>query len=78
MRWGRMVGATLLTLCVLGCAANPRIAEPSVPLPGNAAGADSEATDVEAATRPARASRRKACCFMGVTSFTCRPRPTGP
>src|SRR5215475_2828740 len=33
MNWGRMVGATLLTLCALGCAANPRITEPSAPLP---------------------------------------------
>jgi len=33
MSWGRMVGATFLTLCALGCAANPRIAEPAAPLP---------------------------------------------
>lgn len=43
MRRGRMVGATLLTLCVLGCAANPRIAEPSAPLPDSTAGVDSQA-----------------------------------
>lgn len=43
MRWGRMVGATLLTLCMLGCAANPRIAEPSAPMPENTAGSDSQA-----------------------------------
>ena len=48
MKWGRMVGATLLTLCVLGCAANPRIAGPSAPLPDNTAGADSEAAAASA------------------------------
>lgn len=48
MRWGRMVGATLLTLCVLGCAANPRIAEPSAPLPENTAGVGSEAAAASA------------------------------
>jgi len=41
MRWGRMVGATLLTLCALGCAANPRISEPSAPLPENTGQAQS-------------------------------------
>jgi type IV pilus assembly protein PilQ len=35
MNWGRMVGATLLTLGAIGCAANPRVAEPAPPLPEN-------------------------------------------
>ncbi|HKY34134.1 MAG TPA: type IV pilus secretin PilQ [Candidatus Polarisedimenticolia bacterium] len=47
MNW-RMVGATLLTLCALGCAANPRVAEPAAPLPEDAA-----STNAEAASQPA-------------------------
>ncbi|HZI95230.1 MAG TPA: type IV pilus secretin PilQ [Patescibacteria group bacterium] len=43
MRWGRMVGATLLTLCALGCAANPPVTEPAAPLPDNSGRAQSEA-----------------------------------
>jgi len=52
MRWGRMVGAALLTLGVLGCAANPRITEPGAPLPSETDGARGEAT---AATEQAQA-----------------------
>ncbi len=35
MRSGRLVGATILTVCVLGCAANPRVAEPGDMKPGD-------------------------------------------
>ncbi|HET6373672.1 MAG TPA: AMIN domain-containing protein, partial [Candidatus Polarisedimenticolia bacterium] len=41
MMWVRMVGATVLTLCVAGCAANKQISDaPAVPLPAETAGAE--------------------------------------
>jgi type IV pilus assembly protein PilQ len=38
MNWGRLVGGTLLTLGAIGCAANPRVAEPAPPLTENQSG----------------------------------------
>jgi type IV pilus secretin PilQ/predicted competence protein len=38
MSWGRLVGGMLLTVGALGCAANPRVAEPTPPLPESQTG----------------------------------------
>ncbi len=66
MRWGRMVGAALLTLGVLGCAANPRITEPGASLPSETDGAQGKAT---AATEQAQAPEVGA----RIESITARP-----
>ena len=54
MNWGRLVGGTLLTLGAIGCAANPRVAEPAPPLTENqsaqSADASSAALQAQAVT----------------------------
>ena len=52
MSWGRLVGGMLLTVGALGCAANPRVAEPTPPLPENQAGqSNAEAAAAELQSR---------------------------
>ncbi|MGH9870728.1 MAG: type IV pilus secretin PilQ [Candidatus Polarisedimenticolia bacterium] len=58
MKWGRLVGATLLTLGALGCAANPRVTEePAPPQPENQA--------AQSNTEPAAAGELQAQAITG-------------
>ena len=71
MRWGRMVGATLLTLCALGCAANPRVSEPAAPLP--------DSTEQAQGEPGAQASPGQEVLPAGtrIESITAQPEATG-
>ena len=64
MSWRRMVGATLLTLCALACAANPRVAEPAAPLPEGAPAAEA-ASPVEGQQAPSGAVRIESVTAQG-------------
>lgn len=71
MRWGRMVGATLLTLLALGCAANPKVTEPSAPLPENAGQTQAEPAE-QANAGPAQPTPG-----THIESITAQPGSTG-